>query len=101
MRTISALVLLSSFFLINAWSQPYLIGTLAGTTRLLDGGQATAAPLRYPISVALDAGGNLYILDETDNRIRKVSSSGVISTYAGTGIPGYSGDGGPAANAQL
>jgi uncharacterized protein (TIGR03437 family) len=101
MRTICALLLLSSFFLTNAWSQPYLISTLAGTTRLLDGGQATAAPLREPISVALDSGGNLYILDEQDNRVRKVNPAGIISTYAGTGIPGYSGDGGLAINAEL
>jgi uncharacterized protein (TIGR03437 family) len=68
---------------------------------LLDGGLATAAPLREPIAVALDANGNLYIADETDNRIRKVNSSGIISTYAGTGVPGYSGDDGQAANATL
>jgi uncharacterized protein (TIGR03437 family) len=49
----------------------------------------------------LDTGGNLYIADESDNRIRKVDPSGIISTYAGTGIPGYSGDRGPAANAEI
>ncbi len=101
MRTTAALLLLSPLFLTNAWSQPYLISTLAGAPRLSDGGPATAAPLRTPIAVAVDAQGNLYIADEDDNRIRKVDPSGIISTYAGTGIPGYSGDRGPATNAEL
>ena len=101
MRTTALLPLLCAFFLANAWSQPYVIGTLAGSPRLLDGGRATAAPLRTPIAVALDAQGNLYIADESDNRIRRVDPAGIISTYAGTGIPGYSGDRGPAASAEL
>jgi uncharacterized protein (TIGR03437 family) len=101
MRTTALLPLLSTFFLVNAWSQPYVISTLAGTPRLGDGGLATAAPLRTPIAVALDAHGNLYIADENDNRIRRVDPAGIITTYAGTGIPGYSGDRGPAATAQL
>jgi uncharacterized protein (TIGR03437 family) len=85
----------------NAWSQPYTISTIAGTTRLLDGGSATLAPLREPISVAVDSSGNIYIADEADNRIRKVDPQGIISTYAGTGVPGYSGDLGQAAAAKL
>ena len=101
MRTTALLALLCPFFLVNAWSQPYVISTLAGTPRLLDGSPANAVPLRTPIAVALDAQGNLYIADESDNRIRKVDPAGIISTYAGTGIAGYSGDRGPAANAQL
>jgi uncharacterized protein (TIGR03437 family) len=51
--------------------------------------------------VAVDPSGNLYIADELDNRIRKVDPSGIISTYAGTGLPGYSGDRGPATSATL
>jgi trimeric autotransporter adhesin len=101
MRTTAFVLLASSFFSLNARSQPYIISTLAGTNRLLNGGLATAAPLRSPISVALDASGNLYIADENDNRIRKVNPAGIISTYAGTGIPGYSGDRGQAASAAL
>jgi uncharacterized protein (TIGR03437 family) len=101
MRTTALVLLACSLFPANAWSQPYLISTLAGTPRLLDGSQATVAPLRTPVAVAVDTSGNLYIDDETDNRIRKVNTSGIISTYAGTGIPGFGGDRAPAAGAEL
>jgi uncharacterized protein (TIGR03437 family) len=66
-----------------------------------DGGSAAAAQLDAPAALALDSAGNLYIADTGNNRIRKVSLNGTISTYAGTGIPGYSGDGGAAASAML
>jgi sugar lactone lactonase YvrE len=66
-----------------------------------DGGQATTAQLIDPTGVAVDSMGNLYIADALSHRIRKVSPAGVISTVAGTGTPGYSGDGGPAVTAQL
>jgi sugar lactone lactonase YvrE len=66
-----------------------------------DGGPATAAQLRYPTSVALDSAGNLYIADSNNDRIRKVSPGGTISTYAGGGTPGFLGDGGPATAAYL
>jgi uncharacterized protein (TIGR03437 family) len=66
-----------------------------------DGGPATNAQLSNPNNVALDALGNLYIADFFNSRIRKVSSAGVITTVAGTGTNGYSGDGGPATSAQL
>lgn len=66
-----------------------------------DGSAATGAQLSSPVSVAIDALGNIYIADFSDNRIRKVNTSGVISTFAGTGVGGNSGDGGPAINAQL
>jgi uncharacterized protein (TIGR03437 family) len=101
MRTTAPILLLSCFFSLNAWSQPYVISTLAGTPRLLDGSLATATPLREPISVAVDSSGNLYIADQADSRIRKVNPAGIISTYAGTGIPGYSGDRGPATSAKI
>ena len=66
-----------------------------------DGAAATSAKLQYPTGVAVDGSGNIYIADFNNNRIRKVSTSGVISTVAGNGTAGYSGDGGAATSAQL
>ena len=67
-----------------------------------DGGPATNAQLNYPYGVAVDSSGNIYIADTDNNRIRKVNSTtGIITTIAGNGNPGYSGDGGPATNAEL
>jgi hypothetical protein len=67
-----------------------------------DGGLATEAQLNFPTGVALDGEGNLYIADNGNHRIRKVvAATGVITTVAGDGMAGYSGDNGPAAEAQL
>ena len=66
-----------------------------------DGGPATEAQLNGIQDVAFGRGGNLYIADEFNNRIRKVDPSGVITTFAGTGKPGFSGDGGPAVEARF
>ncbi len=66
-----------------------------------DGAAATAAELNYPFSVAADDTGNIYIADEYNNRIRKVNTSGIITTVAGNGTAGYSGDGGAALTAEL
>jgi sugar lactone lactonase YvrE len=66
-----------------------------------DGGPAVSAQLNDPCDVAVDSTGNLYIADSTNRRIRKVSPDGVITTLAGNGTQGYSGDGGPAVSAQL
>jgi sugar lactone lactonase YvrE len=66
-----------------------------------DGGPATSAGLNYPRDVIQDAAGNTYIVDAYNYRIRKVTPSGTISTFAGTGIGGFSGDGGLAKNAML
>ena len=65
-----------------------------------DGGPATRAALTEPWGLAVDSDGNLYIADTYNNRIRKVSS-GTITTVAGNGTKGYSGDGGPATSASL
>jgi sugar lactone lactonase YvrE len=65
-----------------------------------DGGAATSALLDAPTAVALDSNGNIYIADKHNNRIREVSA-GTISTIAGTGVAGFSGDGGAATSAML
>src|SRR5205814_998769 len=66
-----------------------------------DGGPATLAELIQPLGVAVDPAGNVYIADEGSNRIRKVNTAGIISTIAGNGKHGFSGDGGPATLAEL
>lgn len=66
-----------------------------------DGGQATAAQFRGISGVAVDSGGNIFIADSGNSRIRKVDTSGTVNTYAGTGANGASGDGGPAIKAQV
>jgi sugar lactone lactonase YvrE len=66
-----------------------------------DGGPATAAKISNPSSLAFDAAGNLYITEPFDSRVRKVTPQGTITTFAGTGHAGYSGDGGPASSALL
>ena len=66
-----------------------------------DGGAATAACLYYPVGLAFDSLGNLYIADYDNDAVRKVTPAGIITTYAGTGTAGYNGDGGPATKADL
>jgi sugar lactone lactonase YvrE len=66
-----------------------------------DGGLATAAELGQPAGVAIDSLGNIYIADQQNQRIRKVTTNGIISTIAGNGTEGYSGDGGPAVSAEM
>jgi sugar lactone lactonase YvrE len=81
-----------------------IISTVAGGGTGGDGGLAVAARLHQPNGVAVDGGGNLYIAEIASgggDKIRKVNTSGIISTVAGNGTPGYTGDGGPATNAQL
>ncbi|MGD0580840.1 MAG: S8 family serine peptidase, partial [Bryobacteraceae bacterium] len=86
-----------------------IISTIAGAgdgcngsnNSLGDGGPATSASLTVPLGVAVDGAGNVYIADAGDNRVRKVGPNGVISTIAGNGSAGYSGDGGPASGASL
>jgi serine/threonine-protein kinase len=81
-----------------------IITTVAGTGvdgYSGDGGPATAAQLRAVGGVAVDSGGNVYIADTGNQRIRRVDTSGIIRTYAGTGTAGNTGDGGPAVEARL
>lgn len=66
-----------------------------------DGGPAISALLANPSAIAFDPEGNLLVADTGNNRIRKITSAGVITTVAGNGVLGYSGDGGPATSASL
>ncbi|HYV36642.1 MAG TPA: NHL repeat-containing protein, partial [Gemmataceae bacterium] len=76
------------------------IGTIAGG--LGDNGLATATTMSYPVGVATDANGNLFLVDRDANRVRKVSvATGVISAVAGNGTSGFAGDGGSATAAAL
>jgi len=82
-----------------------IISTIAGTGIFGyagDGGAATDAKLNNPYGLAFDVSGNLYIADKDNNAIRKISAgTGIITTVAGTGTAGYSGDGGLATSATL
>jgi len=96
------ITLLAIAFYLNTNAQ--IITTVAGTGiagLTGNGGQATAAELYNPQGVLFDAAGNLYIADSDNNVIRKVSTSGIITTIAGTGTAGYSGNGGQAINAEF
>ena len=80
------------------------ISTVAGTGEpgnAGDGAQAASAQLNGPLAVAIDTAGSLFIADTGNNVVRKVASSGVITTVAGTGERGFRGDGGPAREAWL
>ena len=80
----------------------YTIHTAAGSAANLgDDGPATAALLRSATAVAAGPGGNLYVVDRSSHQVRRVTPDGRIHTLAGTGTPGYTGDGGPANRAAL
>ena len=91
----------------TAWTQTesvWRIHTIAGTGKSGhdgDGGRAVEAQLDFPVCVAVDKSGNVYVAEYYSQRIRRVDTAGSIDTIAGTGEPGYGGDGGPAAEAQL
>ncbi len=81
-----------------------IVSTFAGTGvsgYSGNGGAATSAQLNWPCCVISDAAGNIYIADSWNNVIREVNTSGIITLFAGTGVPGYNGDGIAATTAQL
>jgi uncharacterized protein (TIGR03437 family) len=79
----------------------FRVATVVGADHLREGQVATSAMFRNPRAMAVDPQGNVYIADTEDHRIRRISSTGTITTVAGTGIPGFSGDGGRATSARL
>jgi uncharacterized protein (TIGR03437 family) len=97
-------VYIGSVFAASALSQQYTINTIAGSAGnpgfAGDSGSAVGSQLNFPTGIAVDKSGNLYIADGLNNRVRKVSG-GVISTVAGNGTAGYTGDKGPATSAEL
>ncbi len=94
-------IFLAAGLILRAAAPQYTIQTVAGSDLDNDWGAALLAPLVQPEALAMDSAGNLYIADAGDHRVRKVDSGGRITTIAGTGRPGFSGDGGPAKYAQL
>ena len=81
-----------------------VISTIAGTGvagSTGDNGQATSAQLNFPIAVAVSAAGEVYVAERDGHRVRRITTAGVISTIAGTGVAGFSGDNGQATVAQL
>ena len=100
----------SIFFSDSGSSKVYKIDTSGAITLIAgtgdfgdhgDGGPALEAGLRSPGGLAIGPDGFLYIAEQTTHRIRKVDSSGIITGYVGTGKFGYSGDGGPAIEANI
>src|SRR5580765_776555 len=97
---LATLILIS----VSLAAQENIIITMAGNglgAFTGDGGPASEASLNMPGSVAVDAKGNVYIADWQNERIRKINPAGVISTVAGNGQRGFSGDGGSAVDASL
>src|SRR6185437_12969435 len=97
-------ILLILSFIFSLQINAQIISTVVGNglaTYAGDGGQATSAELTSPMSVTTDAVGNIYIADYGNSSLRKVNTSGIITTIAGNGVEGFSGDGGQATAAQL
>jgi hypothetical protein len=91
-------------FLLTAQANAQNINTIAGNGTIGfsgDGGPATNAQLYVPQGLTVDASGNIYIVDNSNSRVRKITLSGIITTIAGNGTSGYAGDGGPATAAAL
>ena len=100
MKILFNLILLCQFHYLNAQIITTFAGTgLAGNSG--NGGLANIAQLDRPLGITTDNLGNVYIADNRNHQIKKVNTSGIITVLAGTGIAGFSGDGGLATNAKL
>jgi DNA-binding beta-propeller fold protein YncE len=100
----------SEVFISSSWNCVFKLDSAGNLTRVAgtgragysgDGGPAVDAALNGPAGLAVDSAGNLYIADSLNHRVRRVSSDGTITTFAGSGIPGYTGDAAPATVARL
>src|SRR5690242_6662819 len=101
MRLLCLAVCVSALWAGDAPRPLYRVETIAGSLNLGDGGPAVAAQFGAIQGIALDRWGNFYVADTDHHRVRKINSTGVVATVAGTGAPGFGGDGGPASAAQL
>src|SRR5579871_348566 len=102
MRKTLAVLWLAAWIAGAQTSKPvYRMETIAGSNNMGDGGPAIAAQMGNILGIAVDRLGNLYFSDTDNHRVRKMNTGGVITLLAGTGAPGFSGDGAPAAGAQL
>ena len=103
LRSVLLLVLVGRLAGRAGWSQG-LIEILAGggpAGFCGDGERSPASCLQLPRGMTADTNGNLYIADTGNQRVRKITPGGIISTFAGTGTSGFSGDGGPATQASF
>ena len=82
-----------------------MVSTIAGIANVAgssgDGGPATAAKLNWPKGIAIDNTGNIFVADENNNKVRRITPAGIITTIAGTGAEGFGGDNGPGTSALL
>jgi uncharacterized protein (TIGR03437 family) len=95
-------VLATASLAATAWAQQ--ITTVAGNGAAGysgDGGPATQASINTTVDVATDSAGNIYLADQNNNRIRKVDAKGIMTTIAGNGSAGFSGDGGPSTQSTI
>jgi len=99
-RVLCAL-LVTLFVAADVPAAQYTITTRAGSDTSGDGSAGMYVLLLQPQAVAFDGNGNLYIADAADHRVRVMNTDGIVTTIAGTGRPGFSGDGGVASLAQL
>lgn len=82
-------------------ASPYIIQTVAGSDFAADGASALTAVLSQTEGIAVDSSGAIYVADADGNRVRKITPDGRIQTVAGTGVPGFAGDGGSSTAALL
>ena len=96
-----ALLAILALLAAPASAQVFRIETILGDFDPLETVTVHEARVRFPSALAIDSAGNLYFVDRDTYRVRKVDASGQVSTIAGSGLPGFSGDGGPATSARL